>query len=151
MGGRPTLDRRAHTILYSVQKATHKKNADILRPGWLKALTPPPFTVSFLWFFCECSSDLILYFIIVIICVLKRILHKKKSISMQLLESPIPPLTAAALWMIICKRLAPTDDHLQVADHSGWWFARGWSLWMIICKRLVHLNDHLQEAGRSKW
>ena len=31
---------------------------------------------------------------------------------MQLLESPIPPLTAAALLqMIICKRLAPHFDN----------------------------------------
>ena len=49
----------------------------------------------------------------------ERILHKKKSISMQLLESPIPPLTAAALRMIICKRPAPQDDHLQEAGPSG--------------------------------
>ena len=34
---------------------------------------------------------------------------------MQLLESPIPPLTAAALRIIICKRLAPPDDHLKEA------------------------------------
>ena len=34
---------------------------------------------------------------------------------MQLLESPIPPLTADALWIIICKRPAPLDDHLQEA------------------------------------
>ena len=50
---------------------------------------------------------------IMIICVLKRILHKKKSIFMQLLESPIPPLTAAALRMIICKRPALPDDHFK--------------------------------------
>ena len=30
---------------------------------------------------------------------------------MQLLESPIPPLTAAALRMIICKRPAPHFDN----------------------------------------
>ena len=30
---------------------------------------------------------------------------QEKSISTQLLESPIPPLNAAALRMIICKRL----------------------------------------------
>ena len=46
----------------------------------------------------------------------KHILHKKKSI--QLLESPIPPLTAAALRIIICKRLAPPDDYLQEASPS---------------------------------
>ena len=46
-----------------------------------------------------------------ILCVLKRVLRKKKSILMQLLESPIPPLTAAALRMIICKRPAPHFDN----------------------------------------
>ena len=55
-----------------------------------------------------------------IICVLKQILHKKKSIFMQLLESPIPPLTAAALRMIICKRPVPPDHHLQEAGPSFW-------------------------------
>ena len=44
---------------------------------------------------------------------------QKKSISMQLLESPIPPLTAAALRMIICKRPVSPDDHLQEAGPSG--------------------------------
>ena len=38
-----------------------------------------------------------------------QILHKKKS--MQILESPIPPFTAAALRMIICKRPAPHFDN----------------------------------------
>ena len=46
-----------------------------------------------------------------IICVLKRILQKKKSIFMQLLKSPIPLLTAAALWMIICTRPALHFDN----------------------------------------
>ena len=55
-----------------------------------------------------------------IICVLKRILHKKKSIFIQLLESPIPPHTAAALRMIICKNPAPQEDHLQEAGPSFW-------------------------------
>ena len=41
------------------------------------------------------------------ICVLKRILDKKKAI----------------LWMIICKRLAPPDDHLKEASSSEWTFA----------------------------
>ena len=42
-----------------------------------------------------------------IICVLKRILHKKKVILIQLLESPIPPFTAAG------GTPTPPDDHLQ--------------------------------------
>ena len=48
-----------------------------------------------------------------IICVLKRILHKKKAIFIQLLESLIPPLTATALQMIICKRPAPHFDKYE--------------------------------------
>ena len=46
---------------------------------------------------------------------------------MQPLESPITPLTVAALRMIICKRPAPPDDHLQMAGPSKWSFVRGWS------------------------
>ena len=42
----------------------------------------------------------------------------EKSIFMQLLESPIPPLTAAALRMIICKRPVPPDHYLQEAGPS---------------------------------
>ena len=52
---------------------------------------------------------------IMTLCVLKRILRKKKSIFMQPLESPITPHTVAALRMIICKRPAPPDDHLKEA------------------------------------
>ena len=48
-----------------------------------------------------------------IIYVLKRILHKKKSIFKQLLEPPIRPLTTAALQMIICKRPAPHFDNQE--------------------------------------
>ena len=36
---------------------------------------------------------------------------QEKSIFMQLLEFPIPPLTAAALGMIICPRPAPHFDN----------------------------------------
>ena len=45
-----------------------------------------------------------------IICILKRILHKKKAIFIQLQESPLPPLTTAAFRMIICKSPAPHFD-----------------------------------------
>ena len=51
--------------------------------------------------------------------------HKKKSIFMQLLKSQIPPLTAAALRMIISKRPVPLDHHLQEAGPSGSSFAKG--------------------------
>ena len=84
------------------------------------------------------------------LCVLKRILRKKKSIFMQPLESPITPLTVAALRMIICKRPAPPDDHLQEVGPFGSSFARGRPLRMIICKRPVPLDHHLQEADHSR-
>ena len=106
----------------------------------------PPLTVSFLWFVLVFFCPYIL-----IICVLKRISHMKKVIFIQLLESPIPPLTDAALRTIICKSSAT----------SRWSFARGRSLRMIICKRpsLRMINckkpappdDHLQEADPSGW
>ena len=48
-----------------------------------------------------------------IICVLKRILHKRKSIFIHLLESSIPPRTAAALRIIICKRPVPHFDNQE--------------------------------------
>ena len=85
------------------------------------------------------------------LCVLKRILRKKKSIFMQPLESPITPLTVAALRMIICKRPVPPDDHLQEASPSVSSFARGRPLRMTICKRPVPLDHHLQEAGPPFW
>ena len=110
------------------------------------SVDPPPLMVSVLWL-------LLVYFwpYIMIICVLKRILHKKKSIFMQLLESPIPPLTAAALRMIICKRLSPPNDHLQEAGLSGSSFARGRPLRMTICKRPVPPDNHLQGPGHYGW
>ena len=70
---------------------------------------------------------------------------------MQLLESAIPPLTAAALWMIICKRPVPPDDHLQEASPSVSSFARGQPLRMTICKWSVPSDHHLQEASPSGW
>ena len=70
---------------------------------------------------------------------------------MQPLESPITPLTVAALRMIICKRPVPPDDHLQEVGPFGSSFARGRPLWMIICKRPVPLDHHLQEADHSRW
>ena len=83
------------------------------------------------------------------LCVLKRILRKKKSIFMQPLESQITFLTVAALRMIICKRPVPPDDHLYEASASVSSFARGRPLWMTICKRSVPSDHHLQEAGPS--
>ena len=62
---------------------------------------------------------------------------------MQLLKSPIPALTAAALRIIICKRPASPNDHLQEAGPSGWPFAEGRSLRIIICKRPApHFDNH---------
>ena len=53
--------------------------------------------------------------------------------------------------MIICKRLANSDDYLQEAGKFRWSFARGRSIRMIICERPDHPDDHLQEAGPSRW
>ena len=81
-----------------------------------------------------------------IICALKRILHKKKSISMKLLESQIPPFTAAALRMIFSKRPVPLDHYLQEAGPSGSSLARGWPLILTTTKRAwkMHFWDPLQ-------
>ena len=49
--------------------------------------------------------------------------------------------------MIICKRRAPLDDHLQEAGPSGFAFARGGPLRIMICRRPVPLDNDLQEAG----
>ena len=64
----------------------------------------------------------------------------------QLLESPIPPLTAAALRMIICKRPAPPDDHLQEAGPSRSSFVRGRPLILTTTTRArkVHFWDPSQ-------
>ena len=53
--------------------------------------------------------------------------------------------------MIIFRRPAHPDDHLQEDGPSGWSFARGQSFWMIICKRPVHPDDHLKETSPSGW
>ena len=55
------------------------------------------------------------------------------------------------IWMIIYKRLANPDDHLQKVGPSGWSFAKGQSIRMIICKRPAHLDGHLQKAGLLGW
>ena len=57
-----------------------------------RLLHPPPLQSVFCEFFLVCFLSEIM-----ILCILKGILHKKKSIFMQLLEPPIPPLTAAHL------------------------------------------------------
>ena len=40
---------------------------------------------------------------------------------MQLLESPIPPLTASAFPMIICKRPAPHFDNHEKGLNMHFW------------------------------
>ena len=44
---------------------------------------------------------------------------QEKAIFIQLLDSPIPPSTAAALRMTICKRPVPPDHLLQEASPYG--------------------------------
>ena len=81
----------------------------------------------------------------------KKDFTQEKSIFMQPLQSPITPLTVAALRMIICKRPVPPDDHLQEASPSVSSFARGRPLRMTICTRPVPSDHHLQEAGPLFW
>ena len=123
------------TSLQTILMISNKSNTDIQLPLYGRLFVI--FILVFFWPY------------LMIICFLTRILHKKKSISMQLLESPIPPLTAAALRMIICKRPVPPDDHLQEASPSVSSFARGRPLRMTIYKRPVSPDHHLQEAGPS--
>ena len=55
-----------------------------------------------------------------------------------------------SIRMIICKRPAYLDDHLQEASPPKRSFARGWWIWIIICKRSSHPDDHLQNADPSR-
>ena len=75
------------------------------------SVNPPPY--GKLWdFFCVFDSRKWTYRI------LKRILHKKKK------------------WMIICKRLTPSDYHLQEASPSGWSCATTKRAWKMRFKTL---------------
>ena len=97
-------------------KATRKKTRIFYSQADRKRCSPPLYGRLFLIF-------ILVFFwpYLMIICFLKRILHKKKSISMQLLESPIPPLTAAALRIIMCKRPAPHfDNHEKGMKYAFW-------------------------------
>ena len=82
--------------------------------------------------------------------------YARKSIFMQLLESPIPPLTATALMTICkrpvlpdhnCKRPASPDDHLQEAGPSESSFSIGWPLILTTTKRAwkMHFWDPSQQ------
>ena len=55
------------------------------------------------------------------------------------------------LWMIICNRPDPPDDHLHGARSSRWSFAWGLILQMIIYKWPVPPDDHLQESSPYRW
>ena len=46
---------------------------------------------------------------------------QRQLIFIQLLESPIPPLPAAALRMIICKRLAPHFGNQEKGMKNAFW------------------------------
>ena len=90
------------------------KKSGYFTAGLTVSVYPHLLSVSFLWNFFG------VFFILDYdsICVLKRILHKKKSIFMQLLESPIPPLTAAHL--IVGGYFWNSASH----SHSGWLFLK---------------------------
>ena len=100
-------ERKGNVVRIPLGESSKKPEHVTVRLTVSADLPPPPYSQ----FFC----DFFVYFwpYIEIICVLKRILHNKKSFFMQLLESPIPSLTAAALRMIICKRPAPHFDNQE--------------------------------------
>ena len=79
---------------------------------------PPPY--AFLDFFISVSPY------VMIICVLKRILHKKEATFIQ-----------------------QQDDHLQEVAPSGWSFARGRSLRMVICNHEKGIKMHIWDP--SQW
>ena len=55
--------------------------------------------------------------------------------------------------MIICKRPAPPDDHLQKASLSvsGWSFARGQPLRMIICNHEKDMKNAFLKPFTMRW
>ena len=53
---------------------------------------------------------------------------------MQLLESPIPPLTAAALRIIICKRPAPHFDNHEKGMKNA--FLRPFTMTLNVYQRI---------------
>ena len=104
----------------------------------LTVSVPPPLTVSFLWNFY-----LRLWFYVF----WNGFYTRKSQFSCNYWN---PPLTPAALRMIICKRPAPFGRPFSRGP-SGSSFARGRPLRMTICKRPVPLDHHLQEAGPPFW
>ena len=63
---------------------------------------------------------------------------------MQLLESPIPPLHAAALWMIICNRPAPHFDNQEKSVKLP-------SLREVVRKRKCENFDHFFQWNMTLW
>ena len=72
-------------------------------------------------------------------------------VGLPILKAHRPFARGWSLRIIIFKRLAPLDDHLQEAGPSGWSFARVRPLQMTICKRPVPPDHHFQEASPSGW
>ena len=69
--------------------------------------------------------------------VLKRRLHTKKAILIQLLESQIFPFTAAAVRMTICKRPASHFD-----NHKKYIF----ETLLNEIKRVLHIKEYFNEC-----
>ena len=51
------------------------------------------------------------------------------------------------IQMVVCKRPAHPDDHLQKTGQLRWSFAKGWLIQIIICQRPAHPDNHLQKVG----
>ena len=139
--GSPTI-RKWDFFLSTFPLPSHKPLGESSNKSGQVRLAASPPLYDQIW----CSFDLVIW-----LYVFWNEFYTKKSISTQLPESPIPPLNAATLPMIICKRLAPPYDHLQEAGPSVSSFARGRPLQMTICKRSVPSDHHLQGAGPSFW
>ena len=58
----------------------------------------------------------------------------QEKVNFQLLESPIPPLTAAALRMIICKRPAPHFDNHEKGIKMHFWDPSQWAKMFWVSK-----------------
>ena len=90
-----------------------------------------------------------------ILCVLKRILHKISQFSCNYWNPQFLLLLLLPSEWSFARGRPPLDELFQNVGSSGIQtgssFARGRPLWMTVCKRLVPPDHHLQEAGPSFW
>ena len=117
------VDHIWYSFLVSIKESRKKQ----IFQGQADRKRLPPLRSAFCDFLC-----VFFWPYIMILCVL----HKKKPISIQLLESPIPPLTAAALRMIICKRPAPQFNNQERAWKMHFWDSSQWDKMCFECQRI---------------